>query len=213
LLGGFVVGLGEVDAVDGDEEEVGAFEDVEGGGVAGAGDEEGVAAEAGNGDETAGGEHGVAEGFVLDAGLFEGEVDAGFALAVGPGAVGGAVGGGAGFAVEDGREEDGLDLVEREECAGRGGGGVRGDGGEEEGGGGEESGRALAHGWLDAGWSEDPPPLPPGTFGAKVLRHGGMGSDLWKSAFTASRVAMGCQGFPGFGSDLGATSIVASWRG
>ena len=103
LLGGFVLGLGEAEAVDGDEQELLAFEDVEGGGVARAGDEEGVAAEAGNGDEAAGGAHGVAEGFVFDAGLMEREVDAGFALAVGPGAVGGAVGGGAGFAVEEGR--------------------------------------------------------------------------------------------------------------
>ncbi len=89
LLGGFVLGFGEVGAVDGDEEEVLVFEGVEGGGVAGAGDGEGVAGEAGDGDEFAGGEHGVAEGFVVDAGVVEGEVDAGLALGVGPGAVGG----------------------------------------------------------------------------------------------------------------------------
>lgn len=149
-FGGFVVGLGEVDAVDGDEEKVLAFEDVEGGGVAGAGDIEGVGGEAGDGDEAAGAEHGVAEGFVLDAGVFEGEVDAGFAFGVGPGAVGGAVGGGAGFAVEDGGEEDGLDLEGREEGAGCRGLGVRGargrDEGEGEGGEGEEAGRGKGHG-------------------------------------------------------------------
>ena len=34
---------------------------------------------------------------------------------------------------------------------------------------------------------EDPGGLPPGTFGPKVLRGGGMGLDLWQSAFSASR--------------------------
>jgi hypothetical protein len=150
LLGGFVLGFGEVGAVDGDEEEVLVFEDVEGGGVAGGGDEEGVAAEAGDGDEFAGGEHGVAEGFVVDAGVVEGEVDAGFALGVGPGAVGGAIGGGAGFAFTEGRGEDGFDLGRREERARCGELGVQGlgegegeDGWDE----GEEPGRALGHGW------------------------------------------------------------------
>jgi hypothetical protein len=143
LLGGFVLGLGEAEAVDGDEQELLAFEDVEGGGVAGAGDEEGVAAKAGNGDEAAGGPHGVAEGSVFDAGLLEREVDAGFALAVGPGAVGGAVRGGAGFAVEEGRVrfavEDGFDLEGREQRA-RGCGwlGVQEAGGDD---GGEDDGR------------------------------------------------------------------------
>ena len=98
------------------------FEDVEGGGVAGAGDEEGVAAEAGDGDEAAGGEHGVAEGFVVDAGVVEGEVDAGLALGVGPGAVGGR----AGFACAEGRGEDGFDLGGGEEGAGCGGLGAQG---------------------------------------------------------------------------------------
>jgi len=142
LLGGFVLGLGEAEAVDGDEQELLALKDVEGGGVAGAGDEEGVAAEAGDGDEAAGGAHGVAEGFVFDAGLMEREVDAGFALAVGPGAVGGAVGGGAGFAVEEGRVrftvEGGFDLEGREQRARCGGLGVQGAGGED---GGEDDGR------------------------------------------------------------------------
>jgi hypothetical protein len=153
LLGGLVVGLREVDAVDGDEQEVLAFEDVEGGGVAGAGDEEGVGGEAGDGDEAAGGEHGVAEGFVLDTGIFEREVEAGFALAVGPGAVGGAVRGGAGFAVDDGGDKDGLDLGGREQRAGGCGGcGVQGAGGddgrEDDGrcGEGGETGRAKGHG-------------------------------------------------------------------
>jgi hypothetical protein len=141
FLGGFVLGLGVAGAVDGDEQEVLAFEDVEGGGVAGAGDEEGVAGEAGEGDEAAGGEHGVAEGFVLDAGFAEGEVDAGFALGVGPGAVGGAVGWGAGFAGGEGGGENGFDLGGGEEGARGGGGGVRGLGGED-GGEGEERGGA-----------------------------------------------------------------------
>ena len=152
LLGGFVLGLGEADAVDRYKEEVLIFEDVEGGGVAGAGDEEGVAGEAGEGDESAGGEHGVAEGFVVDAGVVEREVDAGSALGVGPGAVGGAVGGGAGFAGEEGRVEDGFDLEGREERAGFGGLGVQGvrgdDGfdGDGQGDEGEETGRAKGHG-------------------------------------------------------------------
>ena len=96
------------------------FEGVEGRGVAGGGDEEGVVGEAGDGDEFAGGEHGVAEGFVAVAGVVEGEVDAGCALGVGPGAVGGAVAGGAGFAFTEGRGEDGFDLgggEERARCA------------------------------------------------------------------------------------------------
>ncbi len=109
--------------------EVLSFEDEEGGSGAGAGDVEGVGGEAGDGDEAAGGQHGVAEGFVFDAGLFEREVEASFALAVGPGAVGGAVAGGAGFAVEDGRGEDGLDLEGSEERTRCGGLGVHGGGG------------------------------------------------------------------------------------
>jgi len=156
LLGGFVLGFGEVGAVDGDEEQMLVFEDVEGGGVAGGGDEEGVAAEAGDGDEFAGGEHGVAEGFVVDAGVVEGEVDAGLALGVGPGAVGGAVGGGAGFAFAEGRGEDGFDLggaEKRARCGelgvqglgeGEGGEGGEGEDGWDEG---EEAGRAWGHGW------------------------------------------------------------------
>src|ERR1700735_4777178 len=113
LLGGFVLDFGEVGAVDGDEEVVLVFEGVEGGGVASAGDEEGVVGEAGDGDEFAGGEHGVADGFVLDAGVGEGEVDAGFAPGGGPSAVGG----GAGFAFTEGRGEDGFDLGGGEERA------------------------------------------------------------------------------------------------
>jgi len=153
LLGGFVLDLGEVDAVDCDEEEVLAFEDVEGGGVAGAGDEEGVVCEAGDGDEAAAGNHGVAEGFVAVAGVIEREVGAGCALAVGPGAVGGAVAGGAGFAVEEGRGEDGFDLEGREQgargCGWLGAQGVGGeDGCEDDGRGGEaeETRRAKGHG-------------------------------------------------------------------
>ena len=154
LLGAFVLGFGVADSVDRDEQEVSALEDVEGGAGAGAGDVEGVAGEAGDGDETAGGLHGVAEGFVFDAGLFEREVEAGFALAVEPGAVGGAVAGGAGFAVEDGcvrcAGEDRLDLEGSEQGAGDDGPlGVGGDeGGEEEGRGGEgdETRRAKGHG-------------------------------------------------------------------
>jgi hypothetical protein len=42
------------------------------------------------------------KGFVVDAGVVEGEVDAGFALRVGSGAVGGAVAGGVGFAFAEG---------------------------------------------------------------------------------------------------------------
>ena len=143
------MGFGEVVAVDGDEEVVLVFEGVEGGGVASAGDEEGVVGEAGDGDEFAGGEHGVAEGFVAVAGIFEREVDAGFALGVGPSAVGG----GAGFAFTEGRGEDGFDLGGREERARCGGLGVQGvgegEGGEGEDGWdeGEEPWRAWGHGW------------------------------------------------------------------
>jgi hypothetical protein len=150
LLGGFVLDLGEVDAVDGDEEEVLVFEEVEGGGVAGAGDVEGVVGEAGDGDEAAGGEHGVAEGFVAVAGIIEREVEAGGALAVEPGAVGGAGGGGAGFAVEQWGGEDGLDLGGSEQRAGwRHGCGVQGARGEEGGEGDGEAegmGRSWGHG-------------------------------------------------------------------
>jgi len=89
----------------------------------------------------------------VDAGVVEGEVDAGYALGVGPGAVGGAVGGGAGFAFAEGRGEDGFDLGGGEEGARCGELGVQGlgegegregeDGWDE----GEEPGRAWGHGW------------------------------------------------------------------
>ena len=90
-------------------------------------------------------------------GNVEGEVDADFALGVGPGAVGGAVGGGAGFAFAGGRGEDGFDLGGGEERARGGELGVQGLG-EGEGGEGEdgwdereEPGRAWGHGWALCG--------------------------------------------------------------
>ena len=96
----------------------------------------------------------------MDAGVVEGEVDAGFALGVGPGAVGGAVGGGSGFAFTEGRGEDGFDLGGGEERARCGELGVQGmgegEGGEGEDGWdeGEEAGCEWGHGgalwWLDA---------------------------------------------------------------
>jgi hypothetical protein len=138
FFGGLVVLAAAVGDVDLEEQEVVLAEGVEvGRGAGGRGDEEGVLADAGDGDEAAGGLHLGVDDVVVVAGL-EADVDAVLTLGVLPGAVGGIFGAAGGAGVH-GHANDGLDLVGGEEVAG--GLGV-GRGGDEGGCSGDQESRA-----------------------------------------------------------------------